>query len=119
MITLGPVAQFVKDGKPVRAATLHSTFAGREGREELIEFGVRLGLRTDWLKLTRTSNEHFAVQNARIEKAVALGAQRLDRDALASLIKRKQELLGLVSVSRRTIVARSIVREMQQRRQSA
>lgn len=116
MIALGPVAQFVKDGKPVRSATLHSTVAGATGREELLEFAAQLGLKPEWLKLKQSANEHFAVQNSRLDKAIELGATRMDRDALKSMVQRKREALGLDRVTRRHIIARSIVRDMNQRR---
>lgn len=108
---MGRVVNYVRNGKPVRAAHLLSTQAGRVGREELIEFATRIGMSANWLQKRGTVHEHFDIIGSRIERAAATGVARVDNRGLATIIKRKREQLGLVQVPRKTIRARSLARE--------
>lgn len=106
-----PPVTFLRDGKPVRAAVLLCTEAGRDGREELVAFGKRIGLRETWLKNRGTLFEHFELRGARIEEAAKAGAIRVDRKRLQAVMRKKREQLGLVTVPRAVIRARTAVRE--------
>lgn len=114
MIVISPTVTFVRDSKMVRPANLISTEAGATGRAELIAFAVGIGLKSDWIKNHGTVNEHFNLQNARIETAVKAGAQPIDKFRLQSILKRKRERLGLVMVPRKVLRARAIARERHQ-----
>lgn len=108
---MGRVVNYVRDGKPVRAAHLLSTQAGRDGRAELVEFATRIGMSANWIQKRGTVHEHLDVMGSRIERVIATGVARVDNRGLANIIKRKREQLGLVKVPRHIIRARSLARE--------
>lgn len=108
---MGRVVNYVRHGKPVRAAHLLSTQAGRDGRAELVEFATRIGLSPGWLQKRGTVHEHFDVIGAMIERAIATGVARVDNRGLGTIIRHKREQLGLVRLPRNIIRARSLARE--------
>lgn len=115
MIVMGPIVNYIRDGRCIRATHLLSTEVGTTGRAELVAFGKTVGLRESWLQKRRSAHEHFDVMGARIEKIIAAGVTRIDNRSLATILKRKREQLGLVRVPIAVIRRRSAMRERQVR----
>lgn len=108
------------NGRPVRCAHLISTLAGRWGREELLAFGARIGLRESWLQDRGTAWEHFDLLGKRIEAARDAGAIKTDRAQFVGYLRRKRELTGEVPSQRvrriKAMLARRAGREYSQRK---
>lgn len=111
MIVMGPIVNYARNNKCIRATHLLSTEAGADGRAELVAFGKTVGLRETWLQKRQSAHEHFDVMGARSEKIIAAGVTRIENRSLAALLKRKREQLGLVRVPIAVIRARTVVRE--------
>lgn len=109
---MDPITNYVRDGKPLRAAHLLSGGVGADGRAELVAFATLIGMKAKWIQKRGTAHEHFDLFGGRIQQAVDAGAIRIDRKRLVQIIRHKRELLGLVKVPRKVIVARSKVREL-------
>ena len=108
-------ACYVKEDRPMRAAHLLSTMAGRDGREELLAFAKRIGLRTTWLQHRQTPHEHLDLIGSKIEAAKAAGARAISNHELAEILRDKREKLGLVGVPRAVLFKRADRREMLER----
>lgn len=57
-----------------QASHMMSTLDAEAGRDELIEFGKRLGLRAAWLQHPGTKRQHFDLVASRYRRALRLGA---------------------------------------------
>jgi len=77
-------------GKRKPWAHLISDLPGKVGREELVRFAVRCGLRRDYLQHRGTSREHFDVTGIVYEKAVALGAKKIGRTEFVEAMRFKR-----------------------------
>lgn len=112
MIVISRTANYVKDGRPMRAAHLLSTQAGAPGRAELIAFAIGIGLNPAWLQKRQTAHEHFDLIGQKIDRAKAAGAKPVTNHELAHILRDKREQLGLARVPRREIFRRVARREM-------
>lgn len=73
------------------AAHLVSDRPGREGTEELIRFGRRIGLRVRWIQFRGQPKEHFDVFGPQIQRALDAGAKEVGMHGITEIIQRKRE----------------------------
>lgn len=90
MIVLDAPASYVYRGRPARASHLISTLGGQAGREELLAFGARIGLKPRWLQRRFSAHEHFDLMGAQIDRARAAGARLVDRRQLLYYVREKR-----------------------------
>jgi hypothetical protein len=89
MIALSPIANYVRRGRPQRAAALLSDQLPPAGSVELLSFGAEIGLKAPWLKRRGGAHEHFDLFGVRIELALKAGAVKIDRHRLAEIVLEK------------------------------
>lgn len=75
MIVIDKPVAYIIGGRRRRSAHMVSTLPFKEGRDELLDFGVRIGMKPTWLQKPYTIYEHFDVMGKRIEVALAAGAK--------------------------------------------
>lgn len=90
MIVVDPVANYMKDGRPMRAAHLLSDLSGITGTKELMGFAMKIGLKASWLQNGATDTEHFDLMGRMIDAAVQAGALRVDRHRLVEILRKKR-----------------------------
>jgi hypothetical protein len=90
MIVIDPIANYIRNGRPVRAAHLLSDQKGITGTKELFKFGMTIGLKAGWLQDGDTPHEHFDVMGKMIDAAIEAGAVRIDRYRLVEIIRKKR-----------------------------
>lgn len=72
-------------------AHLGSTEPGEAGRQELLDFAGRIGLRARWLQAEGTPKEHFDLFDRRIDRARAAGAKEVTaRDFVRQVVRPKR-----------------------------
>jgi hypothetical protein len=83
------VAVFMENPNGDGWAHLLSDLNGKEGREELVSFGRRIGLRR---RIHRKGSyaEHYDIRKPEIELAKAAGARIITRRGLASILREKK-----------------------------
>lgn len=91
MIVVDPIANYVRRGRPIRAAHLLSDQAGYAGTKELMRFGVAIGLKAGWLQADDSPHEHFDLFGKMIDAAIDAGAVKIDRYRLVSIVRAKRE----------------------------
>lgn len=118
VIVISRTACYIKEGRPLRAAHLLSTIAGKHGRAELMAFAKRIGIRAEWLQHRQTPHEHFDLIGIKIEAAKSAGAKSITNHELAEILRDKREKLGLVGIPRDTLFKRADRREVLERWQA-
>lgn len=91
MIVIGPITNFMREGRPMRSALLLSDLTGIVGSRELMGFAVDLDLKANWMQHTSAAGEHFEVFGRKIDQALKLGAVRVDRYRLARILAEKTQ----------------------------
>lgn len=91
MIVIDPVATFIRNGRPIRAANLLSTEPGIEGSKELVKFARGIGIKVNWLRKDASEHEHFELHGVKIDEAVKAGALKVDRHRLVEIVKKKRQ----------------------------
>jgi hypothetical protein len=83
------VAVFMENPNGDGWAHLLSDLNGKEGREELVSFGRRIGLRR---RIHRKGSyaEHYDIRNPEIGLAKAAGARIITRRGLGSILREKK-----------------------------
>jgi hypothetical protein len=83
------VAVFMENPNGDGWAHLLSDLNGEEGREELVSFGRKIGLRR---RIHRKGSyaEHFDIRNPEIELAKAAGARIITRRGLGNILREKK-----------------------------
>lgn len=90
MIAVGPIANFMSRGVPVRSTHLLSDLTGNLGTKELMGFAIEIGLKAGWLQNGNTETEHFDLMGKKIDAAIKAGAVRVDRYRLVKIIQEKR-----------------------------
>lgn len=90
MIVLTPIANYVKRGRPMRAAALLSDQLPPAGSVELLTFGTTIGLKPQWIRRRGGAHERFDVFGTRIRTAYKAGAVKADRYRLAEIVLEKR-----------------------------
>lgn len=91
MIVVGPTANFMRSGRPMRTAVLLSDLTGIVGTRELMGFAMDLELKANWMRNTSAAGEHFELLGGKIDQALRLGAMRVDRFRLARIFAEKTQ----------------------------
>ena len=96
MIVVDPVANYIRRGRPIRAAHLLSDLTGYLATKELMGFAIRIGLKAGWMQADNSEHEHFDLFGKKIDEAVAAGAVKVDRHRLVEIIREKRKYYSRV-----------------------
>lgn len=77
-------------GKFKRCSHMFSDLDGDAGRDELMAFALRIGMRADWLQKASTWGEHFDVLGSRRDRAVLAGAREVTHREAVNVWRRKR-----------------------------
>jgi hypothetical protein len=102
VIILDAPASYIYRGRPARASHLISTLGGQAGRDELLAFGARIGLRARWLQRRFSAYEHFDLMGRQIDRARAAGATLVERKRLIYYVREKRPVQKRTHELRRT-----------------
>jgi hypothetical protein len=83
------VAIFMENPNGDGWAHLLSDLSGQEGREELVSFGRRIGLRR-MIHRKGSYAEHYDIRRPEIELAKATGARIISRRELGNMLREKK-----------------------------